>query len=92
MMTQSLIEGDGFKSVLYFSVPMIAGAIIEQFYSSADSIIAGNFIGSDALAAIGATGTVIYFIFSLSSGLANGSCVIIAQTFGREQKINYVKP
>ena len=82
MMTQSLIEGDGFKSVLYFSVPMIAGAIIEQFYSSADSIIAGNFIGSDALAAIGATGTVIYFIFSLSSGLANGSCVIIAQIFG----------
>ena len=82
----NLLTGNGFTAVLSFSIPMMIGAIVEQLYSSADSIIAGNFIGSNALAAIGATATVIFFVFSLNSGLANGSCIIIAQAYGEGEE------
>ena len=82
----NLLTGNGFTAVLRFSIPMMIGAIVEQLYSSADSIIAGNFIGSNALAAIGATATVIFFVFSLNSGLANGSCIIIAQAYGEGEE------
>lgn len=81
-MTYSLTKGDGFSTVLRFSLPMILGAFIQQIYSVTDSLIVGKMLGAEALAAVGATDSSIFFLFSLNSGLSNGCSVAIAQGLG----------
>lgn len=81
-MKPDLLTGNGFRTVLRFSLPMILGAFIQQIYTVTDSLVVGNVIGSDALAAIGATGTCIFFLLSLNSGLANACSVVLAQAYG----------
>lgn len=65
---------------------MILGAFIQQIYTVTDSLVVGNVVGSDALAAIGATGTCIFFLLSLNSGLANACSVVLAQAYGAGSK------
>ena len=61
---------------------MIIGNIFQQFYSMVDAIVVGKFVGVDALAAIGATGSFNYLILGFVIGLTSGFSVIIAQRFG----------
>lgn len=84
-MTSELTAGNGFRTVLRFSFPLILGAFIQQIYSVTDSLIVGNIVGSEALAAVGATGSSLFFLFSLNSGLSNGCSVIIAQNLGADE-------
>lgn len=81
-MTYSLTKGNGFSTVLRFSLPMILGAFIQQVYSVTDSLIVGKVLGAEALAAVGATDSSIFFLFSLNSGLSEGCAVAIAQGKG----------
>ena len=81
-MTHSLTTGKGFSTVLRFSLPLILGAFIHQIYSVTDSLIVGNVLGSEALGAVGTTGSSLFFMFSLNSGLSNGCSVVIAQSLG----------
>lgn len=85
-MKPDLLNGSGFRAVLRFSLPMILGAFIQQIYTVTDSLVVGNVVGSDALAAIGATGTCIFFLLSLNSGLANACSVVLAQAYGAGSK------
>ncbi len=68
--------------LLSFMLPMLLGNVFQQLYNLVDSMIVGKYVGSDALAAVGATGSLNFLIFSLCGGLANGIGIIISQYFG----------
>lgn len=68
--------------LLSFMLPMVVGNIFQQFYNMVDSMIVGKYVGADALAAVGATGSMNFLIFSLCGGMANGIGIIISQYFG----------
>ena len=65
-----------------FMLPLLIGNIFQQLYNVVDSIIVGQYVGADALAAVGATGSLNFLIFSLCGGMANGTGVVISQHFG----------
>ena len=79
---QDMTEGSPFKLLLSFSIPLLIGSLFQQFYTMADSIIVGKFVGADALASIGACSSVIYLLFSLFLGLSAGIGIVISQYFG----------
>lgn len=60
--TLLMTEGSIWKSILLFSVPLILGNMLQQLYNTADSIIVGNFVGSNALAAVGSSGSPIFLL------------------------------
>lgn len=66
-------------------IPMCLGNIFQQFYNIADSIIAGQFIGVDALAAIGSTGSLIFLVTGWLNGLSSGFAILVAQCFGAKK-------
>lgn len=66
--TLLMTEGSIWKSILLFSVPLILGNLLQQLYNTADSIIVGNFLGSNALAAVGSSGSPIYLLIGFSQG------------------------
>ncbi len=68
--------------ILRFALPMVIGNVFQQFYNIVDSLVVGNFLGKDALAAVGASFPVIFALISLIIGIATGSTIIIAQYFG----------
>jgi putative MATE family efflux protein len=74
--------GNPWKLLLQFSVPMLIGNILMQFYNIADTYIVGNFLGTTALAAVGASGPVIFALVSFIIGIAAGCTTIISQYFG----------
>ncbi|MCR4736159.1 MAG: MATE family efflux transporter [Treponema sp.] len=78
--------GSPTKHILSFSVPLLIGNIFQQLYNMVDSVIVGNFVGPDALAAVGTCGSMNFFCFSLSSGLAIGIGIVVAQYFGAKDE------
>ncbi len=72
--------------ILRFALPMLLGNVFHQLYNVVDSIVVGNFIGKEALAAVGASFPVIFVFFALVLGITSGSTVVIAQYFGAGKK------
>ena len=68
--------------IFRFAVPMLIGNVFQQMYNIVDSLVVGNFLGKDALAAVGASFPVIFALISLIIGIATGATIIIAQYFG----------
>ena len=81
-----MTEGSIWKSILLFSVPLILGSLLQQLYNPADSIIVGNFLGSNALAAVGSSGSPIYLLIGFSQGVAVGAGVVVSQYLGAKDK------
>ena len=79
---QDMTTGDEFRLLVGFSVPMLVGNLFQQVYNLVDSVIVGQYIGADALAAVGATGSINFLLFSLCFGLSNGIGIVISQYFG----------
>lgn len=77
--------GNPVKLIISFMIPMCLGNIFQQFYNIADSIVAGQFIGVNALAAIGSTGSLMFFVTGWLNGLASGFAIIVAQMFGAKR-------
>ena len=77
--TRLMTEGSIWKNILLFSVPLILGNLLQQLYNTADSIIVGNFVGSNALAAVGSSGSPIFLLIGFSQGIAVGAGVVVAQ-------------
>ena len=77
-----MTKGSPIKLIIQFMIPMCLGNIFQQFYNIADSIIAGQFLGVDALAAIGSTGSLIFLVTGWLNGLTSGFSVWVAQWFG----------
>ena len=78
----NMTEGNPVRLLLVFSVPMLIGNIFQQLYNLADSVIVGQVIGADALAAIGATGSITFFFFALCNGIGQGGGIITSHFFG----------
>ena len=81
-----MTEGSIWKSILLFSVPLILGNMLQQLYNTADSIIVGNFVGSNALAAVGSSGSPIFLLIGFSQGIAVGAGVVVAQYLGAKDR------
>src|SRR5699024_11037650 len=82
VMTRDLTSGSPLKVIALFTLPLVLGNLFQQFYSLADTIIVGRFVGVSALAAVGATGSVNYLILGFCIGICNGFAIPIAQHFG----------
>lgn len=74
--------GSPVKIILNFTIPIFIGNMFQQFYSMADTIIVGKFVGTKALAAVGSVGTIMFLILGFLQGLTAGFSVLTAQRFG----------
>lgn len=86
---KDMTKGTPWKLLLQFAVPLFIGNIFQQLYNMVDSIIVGNFVGPNALGAIGTTNSLNFLFFSLVAGLSVGIGIIVAQFFGsnNEEKV-----
>lgn len=87
----NLTEGSIAKSIIKFAIPMFIGNLFQQLYNVADSLVVGNFLGSDALAAVTSTGSLIFLLVGFFNGTAMGAGVIIARFFGAKDHENVKK-
>lgn len=81
-----MTEGNIWKLLIIFSIPLILGNLLQQMYNTADSIIVGNFVGSNGLAAVGSGTALINLIIAFSQGAAVGAGVIVSQNLGARDK------
>ena len=79
----NMTSGNPTSLIIKFSIPMLLGNLFQQLYNLVDSIIVGQFVGPNALAAIGATGSVTFMFFALCNGIGSGGGIITAQCFGK---------
>ena len=79
----NMTEGNPVSLIIKFSIPMLIGNLFQQLYNLVDSIIVGQFVGPQALAAIGVTGSVTFLFFALCNGFGNGGGIITSQAFGK---------
>ncbi len=84
--TRYLINETPWKCILKFAIPLFFGTFVQQVYSLADAAIAGRFIGSDALAAVGTNMPITNMIMILFIGISIGANVLISQNYGAENK------
>lgn len=84
----SMTEGKIWKKLLLFSIPLMMGSFFQQLYNTADSIIVGNYVGKEALAAIGTTDNLINTFIGFFMGLSTGAGIIISQYFGAKDEKN----
>ncbi|GAB4312842.1 MAG: MATE family efflux transporter [Bacteroidales bacterium] len=82
---KDLTKGKESRLILQFATPMLLGNVFQQLYNVVDSIIIGNFIGKEALAAVGASFPIIFALISMLIGFATGATIIIAQYFGAKR-------
>ena len=82
--TTMMTEGSVVKNILFFSVPLILGNLLQQLYNTVDSIIVGNYVGSNALAAIGSSTSLVYLLIAFSQGVSVGAGVVISQRLGQK--------
>ena len=81
-MPKDLTQGRPFRVLLQFSLPVIAGNLFQLFYTLADTVIVGRTLGAQALAAVGSTTIVIYFVLCFVQGFTGGFGICLAQRFG----------
>lgn len=87
----SITEGVIWKQLLIFFFPILIGTFFQQLYNTVDTIIVGQYVGKEALAAVGTTGTLINLLVGFFVGMASGATVIISQFYGRGDAKNVSK-
>ena len=80
--TMDLTTGHPLKQILIFSIPLVFGTIFQQLYSFADTVIVGRCLGTEALAAVGATSSLHFLILGFVQGACVGFGIPVAQSFG----------
>ena len=88
---KDMTQGKPLKLIIGFAIPMLIGNIFQQVYNVADTVIVGRFLGESALAGVGSTGTLTYFLLALVSGMCNGAGLVVAQCFGCGNKERLAK-
>lgn len=81
-MTQGVI----WKQIAAFSIPLIAGLLFQQLYNTVDTLVVGQYVGKEALAAVGCTGSIINVLVGFCAGLATGASVVISQAYGAHDR------
>ncbi len=79
-----MTNGTIWKRIVCFAFPILLGNLFQQLYNTVDSLIVGNYLGSNALAAVSSSGSLIFLLVGFLSGIATGAGVIIANFFGAE--------
>lgn len=87
---RDLTSGHEGKSILLFTLPMLIGALFQQLYNTADSIIVGQFIGKDAMAAVSGANPIMFLLTSLLTGITLGFSILVSQYYG-SKKMDKVK-
>lgn len=80
-----MTEGPIWKKIVLFALPLFLGNLFQQLYNTADSLIVGNFLGSDALAAVSSSGSLIFLMVGFFNGIAMGAGVVVARYYGARQ-------
>lgn len=80
--TKDMTQGSPMKLILGFSVPLLFGFLFQQFYSVVDTVIVGRFLGVNALAGVGSTGSINFLIIGFCMGVCNGFAIPLAHKFG----------
>ena len=78
--------GSPWKSILMFTLPMLIGNIAQQLYSTVDSIVVGNYVGDNALAAVGSTLPILNMLLVLFIGISAGASIMVSQYFGAQKR------
>ena len=78
----TLIQGSVAKGMLLFALPIFISNLFQQLYNAADSLIVGNFLGGEALAAVGSSGSLIFLLTGFVNGVSLGAGVVVARYFG----------
>ncbi len=87
-MKTDMTSGNPMRIILLFSIPVLMGNLFQQFYNMVDTIIVGQYLGSDALAAVGSTGCLMFLVLGFANGIAQGFGVMISHAFGaRNEKL-----
>lgn len=81
-----MTSGSIWKEILFFSIPLVLGNLFQQLYNIVDSIIVGNVVGSHALAAVGAGGSVIQLLIGFCIGASSGAGVVTSQYYGAKNE------
>ncbi len=81
-----MTSGNPVRLLLLFTVPLLIGNIFQQFYSMVDTIVVGRYVGPQALAAVGSTGSMSFFVIGFAGGLMAGFSILTSQCFGALQK------
>lgn len=81
-MDRDLTKGPVTSSMLLFALPMIIGNLLQQCYNIADTLIVGRFLGQNALAAVGASFSLMTFLTSILLGMCMGSSALFSMRFG----------
>lgn len=90
-MVKDMTNGSPSKHILGFAVPMLFGMLFQQFYNLVDTIIVGKTLGVEALAGVGATGSINFMIIGFCMGVCNGFVIPVAQCFGAKKPADLKK-
>ena len=83
-----MTEGSVGKHILRFAIPIFWGNLFQQLYNVVDSLVVGNLLGSDALAAVGSSGSIIFLLVGLFNGIFTGASVVISRYYGARAEEN----
>ena len=81
-----MTEGSISRKIILFAIPLFLGNLFQQLYNTADSLIVGNFLGSNALAAVSSSGNLIFLMVGFINGISMGAGVVIARYYGAKQR------
>ena len=85
---KDLTKGNELKTIIYFSLPILIGNLFQQIYNISDTIIVGNFLGKESLAAVGSSYQINVLIIAVSIGISLGTSILISQYFGAKDMEN----
>lgn len=85
---RDMTEGNIYAQMTSFALPILLSQVFQQLYNTADSLIVGRFLGTDALAAVSSSGTLIFLLISFFNGTAMGAGVVISRYFGERNENN----
>lgn len=81
-----MTEGSPWKKIILFAVPMLVGNIAQQLYNTVDSVVVGNYVGDNALAAVGSAGPILNLLIVLFVGISVGAGIMVSQYFGARDR------
>lgn len=84
--TRDMTTGSIWKHIVLFAIPLLIGNFFQQLYNTVDSVVVGNFVSSQALAAVGSTGSVINTLVGFFMGMSAGAGVVISHYFGAQDQ------
>lgn len=85
---QDMTQGEPWRNLVRFSVPLLIGNFAQQLYSTVDSIVVGQYVGDNALAAVGASGPIINLLLVLLMGISTGAGIMVSQYYGAHDREN----